>query len=477
MPAPVLVTKLYIPPVCSYQVPRPRLVERLTAGLVCKLVLVSAPAGFGKTTLLADWAATHTPPRRVAWLSLDEADNNPVRFLAYLIAALQRACESVGRDVTNNVFDQVDDSASLADWVQVVLTILINQVCAVTESLALVLDDYHLIHAQPIHDALMFLLDHLPDNWRLIIATRSDPPLALARLRGRGQLSELRQNELCFTPDEAATFLNEVMGLHIDATAVAALAARTEGWVAGLQMAAVSLQGRSDVQAFVDAFTGSQHHILDYLVEEVLQRQTEQVQAFLLQTSILDRMCGPLCDAVTGDHDSQMVLDFLEHANLFVFPLDENQQWYRYHHLFADLLRHRLHQTQPDRLPELHLRASSWYESQGQWPSAVEHALAAGDLERAAHLNAHSLDTPRGLVAALDHSPAADQSTAPIEPLSDRELEVLRLLAADYSSTAIARQLFISVNTARSHIRRLYEKLDAHSRLEALQHAHRLHLV
>ena len=477
MPTPVLVTKLYIPPVCSYQVPRPRLVERLTAGLACKLVLVSAPAGFGKTTLLADWAATHTPPRRVAWLSLDEADNQPVRFLTYLIAALQRAHESIGRDVAEIDFDRVDDSPSTADWVQVVLTTLINQVCAVAEPLALVLDDYHLIQAQAIHDALLFLLDHLPDNWRLIIATRSDPPLALARLRGRGQLFELRQNELCFTPDEAALFLNDTMGLHIDATAVAALAIRTEGWVAGLQMAAVSMQGRQDVQAFVDAFTGSQHHILDYLVEEVLQRQTEQVQAFLLQTSILDQMCGRLCDAVTGGHDSQTVLDFLEHANLFVFPLDDNQQWYRYHHLFADLLRHRLHQTLPDQLPELHLRASSWYESQGQWSIAIEHALAAGDLERAARLNTRSLEAPRRLTASLDQCQATDRPTAPIEPLSNRELEVLRLLAADYTSTAIARQLFISVNTARSHIRHLYEKLSAHSRFEALQRAHSLRLI
>ena len=237
------------------------------------------------------------------------------------------------------------------------------------------------------------------------------------------------------------------------------------------------MQGRQDVQAFVDAFTGSQHHILDYLVEEVLQRQTEQVQAFLLQTSILDQMCGRLCDAVTGGHDSQTVLDFLEHANLFVFPLDDNQQWYRYHHLFADLLRHRLHQTLPDQLPELHLRASSWYESQGQWSIAIEHALAAGDLERAARLNTRSLEAPRRLTASLDQCQATDRPTAPIEPLSNRELEVLRLLAADYTSTAIARQLFISVNTARSHIRHLYEKLSAHSRFEALQRAHSLRLI
>lgn len=469
MSAPILITKLYIPPVCSYQVPRPRLVERLNAGLTRKLVLVSAPAGFGKTNLLAEWAATHHPPVRVAWLSLDQADNDPARFLTYLIAALQRVHEPIGQDMSSAFFDPAGGVAyDKSAWVEVILTVLINQVWALNDPVVLVLDDYHLIHAQAVHDALVFLLCHLPDNWHVVVSTRADPPLHLARLRGRGQLFELRQNDLCFSPDEAATFLNDVMGLQLNAQTVAALATRTEGWVAGLQMAAVSMQGRQDMQAFVDAFTGSQHQVLDYLVEEVLQCQTEQVQSFLLQTSILDRMCGSLCNAVTTGHDSQAMLDWLEHANLFVYSLDDQQHWYRYHHLFADLLQHRLQQTQPECLPDLHRRASAWYESQRHWSAAIDHALAAGDVERAAQLIAHSSD-PIGLPANAE--PAA------IDPLSDRELDVLRLLVTDLSSTAIAARLYISVNTTRSHIRHVYDKLSAHSRYEAIVRARELHLV
>ncbi len=481
MSAPILITKLYIPPVSAYQVPRPRLVERLTAELTRKLVLVSAPAGFGKTNLLAEWAASHQPRMRVAWLSLDEADNDVARFLTYLIAALQRVHEPIGKDVSG-AFPDLKDSAARkeSDWVEVILTILINQVCALGEPVVLVLDDYHLVQSSAVHDAIMFLVCHLPDNWRVVVSTRADPPLCLARLRGRGQLFELRQSDLCFTPAETAIFLIDVMGLPIDAQAVAALAARTEGWVAGLQMAAVSMQGRSDLQDFVEAFTGSQHQILDYLVEEVLQRQTEPVQTFLLQTSILDRMCAPLCDAVTAGHASQAMLDWLEHANLFVYPLDDQQHWYRYHHLFSDLLQHRLQQTQSAGVPDLHRRASAWYESQHQWPAAADHALAAGDLERAAHLMARS-STPIGAVA-LTGRPALTlpDSAAPavlIDPLSDRELDVLRLLVADLSSTAIAARLCISVNTARSHIRHVYDKLNVHSRYEAMIRARELHLV
>jgi LuxR family transcriptional regulator, maltose regulon positive regulatory protein len=483
MSAPILITKLYIPPVCSYQVPRPRLVERLTAELTRKLVLVSAPAGFGKTNLLAEWAATQQPPKRVAWLSLDEADNDTARFLMYLITALQRVHASIGQDVSGAISEPASSVArNEREWVEIVLTVLINQVCALGESVVLVLDDYHLVHEQAIHDALVFLLNHLPENWHVAISTRADPPLGLARLRGRGQLFELRQTDLCFTPDETAVFLNEVMGLQIDAQAVAALAARTEGWVAGLQMAAVSMQGREDVQAFVEAFTGSQHQILDYLVEEVLQRQTESVQTFLQQTSILNRMCGSLCDAVTAGHDSQSMLDWLEHANLFVYPLDDQQHWYRYHHLFADLLQHRLQQTQSASVPDLHRRASAWYESQHQWLAAIDHALAAGEVERAAHLMARSSE----LIAlpgtsTITGRPALtllpDAAPALLDPLSDRELDVLRLLVADLSSTAIAARLCISANTARSHIRRVYDKLNVHSRYEATVRARELHLV
>jgi LuxR family transcriptional regulator, maltose regulon positive regulatory protein len=484
MPAPILVTKLFTPPISSYQVPRPRLVERLTAALLRKLVLVSAPAGFGKTNLLAEWAAVHQPSQRVAWLSLDEADNDIVRFLTYLIAALQRAHPSIGQDVPGGLSDLRSGSEhNEHEWVEVILTVLINQVCALDESVVLVLDDYHLMQAQPIHDAMIFLINHLPQNCHIVIATRADPPLGLARLRGRGQLFELRQIDLCFTSDETGIYLNDVMGLDINESAVAALAARTEGWVAGLQMAAVSMKGRTDLQAFVDDFTGSQHQILDYLVEEVLQGQPEPVQLFLLQTSVLDRMCGSLCDAVTGGHDSQAMLDWLEHRNLFVYPLDDQQQWYRYHHLFADLLQHRLQQMPSISVPELHRRASAWFENRHYWPPAIDHALAAGDGELAARLTAHSsgpFGTPDLSTIAgrpvLTFPPSVSPVTL-IEPLSDRELEVLRLLSADLSSPAIAARLYISPNTTRSHLRHIYEKLNAHSRYEAIVRARELHLI
>lgn len=426
MPVPILITKLYIPPVCSYQVPRPRLVERLTAGPTRKLVLVSAPAGYGKTNLLAEWAAVQQPPPRVAWLSLDEADNDVARFLTYFVAALQRVHEPIGQDVPG-AFSNLENGSVHTDqeWAEVVVTVLINQVCALNEPVVLVLDDYHLIHAQAVHDAVVFLLTHLPENWHIVISTRADPPLYLPRLRGRGQLFELRQNDLCFTSDEAATLLNEAMRLQIDERAVAALVARTEGWAAGLQMAAVSMQGREDIPAFVEAFTGSQHQILDYLVEEVLQRQPEQVQTFLLQTSILDRMCGPLCDAVTTGSDSETMLDSLEHANLFLYPLDDQRHWYRYHHLFADLLQHRLRQMQPIIVPELHRRASAWYESQRHWSAASDHALAAGEVERAARLQGHGSkpislpDTPPAAGPALTLLITGAEPAVPIDSLSN----------------------------------------------------------
>jgi LuxR family maltose regulon positive regulatory protein len=389
MKAPLLAAKLYIPPVRPDLVPRARLIGRLDEGLRLgrKLTLVSAPAGFGKTTLVSAWVrAVREPPLRAAWLSLDEGDNDPARFLAYLAAALQTVGVQVDEDVAAT---------------EAFLTALVNQANDVAPFL-LVLDDYHFITAQPVHDALTFFLDHLPGAMHLVIATRADPPLPVARLRGRGQLTELRLADLRFTPDEAALFLGQAMGLRLTAEDVAALAARTEGWIAGLQMAALSLQGKDDVSRFVAAFTGSNRYILDYLLEEVLRREPEQVQDFLLQTSILDRLCAPLCDALleSGEsarlrraqssrqriHASQSTLERLEHANLFIVPLDDRREWYRYHRLFADLLRQRLDQTYPDRVRALHRRASVWYEAGGLMAEAIDHALAADDLERAADL-------------------------------------------------------------------------------------------
>jgi LuxR family maltose regulon positive regulatory protein len=384
----LLTTKLYIPRVRPELVPRQRLIEQLNAGLHRKLTLISAPAGFGKTTLLSEWAvgAMHVSPqpassRQVAWVSLDEGDNDPVRFWAYFVAALQTVGPSVGEGVLSAF------QAPQPSQIESVLTALINEIAAIPSSLVLVLDDYHLITAQSIHDALAFLLEYLPGNMHLVIATRADPPLPIARLRGRGQLTELRQTDLRFTPDEATAFLNQVMDLELSVNDVAALAARTEGWIAGLQMAALSMQGRDDVSELVTAFTGSSRYILDYLLEEVLYRAPEHVQAFLLRTSILDRMCAPLCDAVLGEEaNSQEVLEYLENANLFVVPLDDRRGWYRYHRLFSDLLRGRLHHVQPDQVSTLHRRASEWYEQDGQMAAAIDHALAAEDLERAADL-------------------------------------------------------------------------------------------
>jgi len=401
MTAPLLETKLYIPRVRPELVARPRLIERLNTGLHGKLTLISAPAGFGKTTLLSEWAqggGEGAEPLPVVWLSLDEGDNDPVRFLTYLIAALQKIEENIGQGPLGAL------QSPHAPPMEQVLTVLLNQISALSDRFALVLDDYHLIQAQPIHAALTFLLDHLPPQMHLVIATRSDPLLPIARLLGRGQVTELRQTDLRFTPDEAAEFLVQVMGLELSADDVSALATRTEGWIAGLQMAAVSMQGRDDITGFIHAFTGSHRCVLDYLVEEVLQGQPASIQTFLIQTAILDRLTGPLCDAVATDIGdwrvevgnrtpslipnlpSQAILEYLESSNLFVLPLDNERQWYRYHHLFADLLRQRLRQVQPDLLPTLHRRASEWYEQNELMAAAIDHALSAEDFERAADL-------------------------------------------------------------------------------------------
>jgi LuxR family maltose regulon positive regulatory protein len=400
MAMPLLTTKLYVPPIRPKLVSRPRLIERISAGLHRKLTLISAPAGFGKTTLLSECAACCGRP--VAWLALDEADNDPNRFLAYLIAALQKIEGGVGKRALSVL------QAPQAPPVASLLADLINELAAVSAPFVLVLDDYHLIEAQPVHDILAFLLDHQPSQMHLVIATRTDPPLPIARLRGRGLLTEVRQDDLRFTLDEAAEFLNEAMGLQLLTDDVAALASRTEGWIAGLQMAAVSMQGRDDRAAFVHAFSGSHRHVLDYLMEEVLIRQPANVQTFLLQTAILARLTAPLCDAVLGggpgqpagrdDQPSpapplpgtpvsnQEILEYLDRTNLFVVPLDEERRWYRYHHLFADLLSQRLQQVQPESVPELHDRAGRWYEQQGLMAEAIGHALSAENFPRALEL-------------------------------------------------------------------------------------------
>jgi len=385
MSTPILATKLYIPRVRPKSVLRPRLIALLNEGLHRKLTLISAPAGFGKTTLVTEWIAERAGP--VAWLSLDGNDGDPIRFLTYFIAALQMIAPSA-----EEVEPMMGEAAlgllqsPQPPPMEVVLTTLLNEIAAAPHNFALVLDDYHVLDSQPVDEILIFLLDHLPPQMHLVITTREDPPLPLSRYRVRGQMTEIRATDLRFTPAEAAGFFHQVMGLELSEEQIAALEARTEGWIAGLQLAALSMQGRADTMDFIEAFTGSHYFVLDYLVEEVLQHRSEHDRNLLLQTSILERLCGPLCDAVTGQSDGDEMLKVLERDNLFVVPLDDKRQWYRYHHLFAEVLHARLLDEQPDLVPLLHQRASEWFEQNDLRTDAIRHALAAEDFARAADL-------------------------------------------------------------------------------------------
>jgi LuxR family transcriptional regulator, maltose regulon positive regulatory protein len=381
----LLATKLYLPRPQPGFVSRPRLVGQLDQGLVGPLTLVCAPAGFGKTALLADWARRGRRP--VGWLSLDAGDNDPARFWRHVVAVLEGVRPGVAEWVAQLLGPPAPPSF------EGLVTALINQLAAQPDEVVLALDDYHLVEAQPVHGSLGFLLEHLPPQVRLVVASRADPPLPLARLRASGQLVELRERDLRFTPQEAAKLLRGAVGTGVSLdTVVAALAARTEGWAAGLQLAALSLRGRVDADEFVAAFSGSHRYVLDYLTEEVLDRQPEQVRAFLLETSILERLCGPLCQAVTGRADSQRLLEQIERGNLFLQPLDEVRGWWRYHQLFADLLRARLGQERPERVPQLHRAAAAWYEQHGLADDAVRHALAAGDAAWASRLVERHID-------------------------------------------------------------------------------------
>ncbi|OKP86062.1 transcriptional regulator [Paenibacillus helianthi] len=385
-------TKLYIPPARSKIVVRPRLLEQLNKGLQGKLTVLSASAGYGKTTLVSAWLSVCG--RRAGWLSLDAGDNDPASFLTYLCAA----CRTIGVNIGEGMLAMLQSPQPPP--IESLLTALLNEITSVSEPTILVLDDYHLIDSKPVNEAVAFLIEHLPPQIHLVIATREEPVLPLPRLRVRHQLTELHAADLRFNATEAAEFLGQVMGLMLSAEDVMHLESRTEGWIAGLQLAALSLQGRNDVTGFIQSFSGRHKFVLDYLVEEVLQQQSASIQAFLLFTSVLSRMCGPLCDAVMGAESGgspfssgQRTLEYLEHANLFLIPLDNERRWYRYHHLFADLLRERLSQGLPPleeeekrTVAELHIRASGWYEDNGFELEAFHHAAAAGDIERAARL-------------------------------------------------------------------------------------------
>jgi LuxR family maltose regulon positive regulatory protein len=399
----LLATKVSIPRTRPDRLARSQLLQRLDEGMVRQLILVCTPAGFGKTTLLADWATSTN--WAVAWLSLDAGDNDPARFWRYVAVALDRVRPGLEEQVATLL------RGPQLPPLEAAATAVINQLIlpSAEGEIALVLDDYHLIETPVVHDSVTFLLDRLPPALRLVLASRAEPPLPLARLRGRGQLVELRERDLRFTPDETAAFLREATGVDLPAGSLASLQDRIEGWAAGVQLAALSLQGQADPAGFVARFSGSHRYVLDYLSEEVLARQPEQVVRFLLETSVLERLSGPLCDAVCGRTGSQALLEGIERANLFLHPLDEERRWWRYHHLFADVLRGRLDHELPERVPELHRAAAAWHEAHGVGGEAVRHAVAAGEVAWAARLVERHAEAVlwRGESATLDRWLAA----------------------------------------------------------------------
>ncbi|MGD9712419.1 MAG: AAA family ATPase, partial [Thermomicrobiales bacterium] len=373
---PLLETKWFVPGWRAGSVARPRLLQRLDQGSVRALTLISAPAGFGKTTLLAEWLAAGG--RTTAWVSLDSGDSDPSLFWAYVLGAVRSARPEAGENALALLrAPQPPPTASI-------LTSLINDIAATEEPLVLVLDDYHAVDSEVIHQGVGFLIDHRPPQLHLVISSRSDPPLPISRWRARGEMTELRAADLRFTEEEATTFLNRVMGLDLTVSDVSALENRTEGWVAGLQLAALSMRDLDDVSGFVAAFAGDSRYIVDYLVEEVLSRLSPSVRDFLLQTSILEHLSSSLCDEVTGRSDSREMLANLERGNLFVIPLDDRRHWFRYHHLFADVLKAHLRDERPSELSLLHRRGSEWYRRQGLLSEAIGHAIAAQDFHLAA---------------------------------------------------------------------------------------------
>jgi len=384
---PLIRTKLYIPTSRQRLVSRPRLIEKINQGVAQKLILISAPAGFGKTTLVNEWLTKSG--KRAAWLSLDERDGDLNRFLEYFIAALQPVSEGYGR--TSLCLVQSPKPPSIES----ILTTLINEIAAIPDELIIVLDDYHLLDSQPVDHALTFLLEHLPPQAHILITTREDPNLPLTQMRAKGQLTEVRAAHLRFTPAETSEFLTAAMGLNLSAESIEALEARTEGWIAGLQLAAISIKGHIDIAGFIASFTGSNRFVLDYLAEEVLTQQPDYIQEFLLHTSILDQLSGPLCDAILPNTNipGQQMLQKIEQANLFLIPLDDHRQWYRYHHLFAGLLQQRLLERAASAtnaggidIAALHIRASEWYEENNLEIDAFQHAVLSKDIARAERL-------------------------------------------------------------------------------------------
>jgi LuxR family maltose regulon positive regulatory protein len=399
MASPILLTKLFVPAGRPENISRRHLIQQLNQGLNTKLSLISAPAGFGKTTLVTDWLRTQeeneSPSFISAWLSLDTNDDDPVRFLTYLVSALNRL-QGLESEIGVGALQMLQ--APQPPSPDKILITLINEIALAGQKIVLVLDDYHLIESQAVHKNLYFLIDNLPPQLHLVIITREDPPIQTSRLRAHGQLIEIRAIDLRFTSAETAEFLNHSMGLHLSMENIAALEDRTEGWITGLQMAAILMQGNKDVEGFIKSFTGSNRYVLDYLIEEVLDKQDEEIQTFLLHTAILNRLNGSLCDTVTGQENGQETLEMLDRANLFIVPLDDERRWYRYHHLFSELLNQRLKISSPKLVGELHSKAVTWYDKNGDLSEAIHHALIGDDIDTAARL------IEKGAVKALAQS-------------------------------------------------------------------------
>jgi LuxR family maltose regulon positive regulatory protein len=440
-----LTTKLRVPPLRSGWISRPRLDKRLDEGVKRKLTLLSAPAGFGKTTLLVNWI--HRQKKPVSWFSVDQGDNDPLHFLSYVLMGIERLESGAGQAALTML------QSPQPPPIEAILINLLNDVSRSQRDFTLVLDDYHLVDARPIHDMIAFLLENLPAQMHLIIATRADPPLPLARMRSQNLLTEMRAAHLSFSAEEAARFFSESLNLQLSMTDIQLLESRTEGWAAGLQLAALSLQGRRNQSDFIKRFKGDNRYIADYLTEEVLSRQPEHLRDFLLHTSILGRLSGPLCETVTGQENSRQVLENLERANLFVIPLDDARCWYRYHHLFADLLEQRLRTQQAGQVPELHRRASRWFAQHGFRHEAVDHALAARDHVRAVRLIEQIAETDwdRTRESRLLHW---------LQKLPDEEIDANPQLCIFY-----ARELFKGgyLDAARQRLRAAEQMLESDS--------------
>ena len=446
MVATLLASKYRVPGARPGTVPRPRLMAGPVGAELPPLIVVAAPAGFGKTTLLADWLAALAGDSAVGWLSLDESDNDLSQFLAYLVSAIGAATDAVGTSALLQL-------AAASPSSEPVLTALVNELDRLPTQLVLVLDDYHLVSSPEAHEAMTFLVEHQPPELHVVLATRADPPLPLARLRARGQLREVRAADLRFTVDEAAAYLNESMGLTLSDAQVATLDGRTEGWIAALQLAALSMQGRDDAGAFIAGFAGDDRYVVDYLAEEVLARQPDDVRDFLLATSVLERLNGPLCDAVTGRDDGRATLVALERANLFVVPLDDRRQWYRYHHLFADVLRAHLREQQPEREPELHRRASTWFAAEGDTSQAVSHALAAKDMSRAA-------DLMEPAMPLLGRERREAERARWLQALPDDVLQTRPVLAVTFAGTLAQVSDFATVGDRLSAVEQSLRRAD-----------------